>query len=77
MHLLTQPSAPLQPQRSECELHMEQISRLRDLYQISQAELSAERASKRRAEDEMDKERAIRRALEDEVWAMRIKEKSI
>lgn len=64
-----------QTSNSEAELHLAQIERLRELYRASQAELMAERAAKRRAEDETDKERGIRRSLEDEVWTLRVKEK--
>jgi hypothetical protein len=68
-------SATAQAQEPEAELHIAEINRLRKLYNVSQAELLAERAAKRRAEDEIDKERAIRRRLEDEVWALRVKHK--
>lgn len=64
-----------QVQELKAELHIAEINRLRELYSISQTELLAERAAKRRAEDEIDKERAIRRRLEDEVWTLRVKHK--
>lgn len=62
-------------QRVGSELYAEQIERLRQLYLASQAELMAERAAKRRAEDETEKEREVRRALEDEIWALRVRDK--
>lgn len=57
--------------------HATEIQRLRGLYARSQAELTSERAAKRRAEDLVDKERALRRVLEDEVWIMRVQQRSI
>lgn len=57
------------------DFHLEQIEKLRELLQASQAELSRERAAKRKAEDEIDKERALRRKLEDDVWEMKVQGK--
>ena len=68
-------SSTIVQERSDAELYITEINHLRRLYSTSQAELLAERAAKRRAEDETDKERAIRRTLEDEVWALRVKDK--
>ncbi|KAF8306321.1 hypothetical protein DL93DRAFT_230367 [Clavulina sp. PMI_390] len=62
-------SATAQDADTSARTHLEQISRLQELYAMSQAELMKERVAKRKAEDEMEKERKLRRRLEDVLWA--------